>query len=179
MTATQQSQLIIEAAGNFLSGKDTNPCGGQLDGQGDAVHPANDRLDRPRAEGDRRQPRRTAQALLRATAGQAGEKASEARERAEESLASLRERLADLEGVDAVEDAVASYYRSIRFTEQFAAAVRRKLHETLADQTMAAKLLRDQIAAIRTRTHAPFNVNFFCHMHPRPNPERQARWRSS
>ena len=36
--------------------------------------------------------------------------------------------------------------------------------------------LRDQIAAIRTRTHAPFNVNFFCHVHPRPNPEGQARW---
>jgi nitronate monooxygenase len=29
--------------------------------------------------------------------------------------------------------------------------------------------LRDQIAAIRARTHAPFNVNFFCHVHPRPN----------
>jgi ElaB/YqjD/DUF883 family membrane-anchored ribosome-binding protein len=40
-----------------------------------------------------------AEALLRATAGQAGEKASEARERAEESLASLRERLTDMEGV--------------------------------------------------------------------------------
>ena len=36
--------------------------------------------------------------------------------------------------------------------------------------------LRDQIAAIRARTHAPFNVNFFCHVHPRPNPEGQARW---
>src|SRR5271166_4171125 len=36
--------------------------------------------------------------------------------------------------------------------------------------------LRDQIAAIRTRTHAPFNVNFFCHVHSRPNPEAQARW---
>ncbi len=46
MTATQQSQMIIEAAGDFLSGKDTNPCRGQLDSQGDAVHPANDRLDR-------------------------------------------------------------------------------------------------------------------------------------
>jgi hypothetical protein len=46
VTATQQSQLIIEAAGNFLSGKNTNPCRGQLDSQGDAVHPANDRLDR-------------------------------------------------------------------------------------------------------------------------------------
>ena len=34
MTATQQSQMIIEAVGNFLSGKNTNPCRGQLDGQG-------------------------------------------------------------------------------------------------------------------------------------------------
>ena len=46
MTAAQQSQMIIEAAGNFLSGKNTHPCRGQLDSQGDAVHPANDRLDR-------------------------------------------------------------------------------------------------------------------------------------
>ena len=46
MTATQQSQLIIEAAGDFLSGKDTHPCRGQLDSQRDAVHPANDGLDR-------------------------------------------------------------------------------------------------------------------------------------
>ena len=46
MTATQQSQLIIEPVGNFLGGKDTNPCRGQLDSQGDAVHPANDRLNR-------------------------------------------------------------------------------------------------------------------------------------
>jgi len=38
-----------------------------------------------------------AEALLKATAGQAGEKAAEARERAEESLASLRGRLEDLE----------------------------------------------------------------------------------
>jgi ElaB/YqjD/DUF883 family membrane-anchored ribosome-binding protein len=38
-----------------------------------------------------------AEALLRATAGQAGEKAQEAREKAEESLQSLRERLSDLE----------------------------------------------------------------------------------
>ena len=46
MTATQQSQMIIEAAGDFLSGKNTNPCRGQLDSQGNAVHPANDRLNR-------------------------------------------------------------------------------------------------------------------------------------
>jgi ElaB/YqjD/DUF883 family membrane-anchored ribosome-binding protein len=38
-----------------------------------------------------------AEALLRATAGQAGEKASEAREKAEESLRALRDRLDDLQ----------------------------------------------------------------------------------
>jgi nitronate monooxygenase len=36
--------------------------------------------------------------------------------------------------------------------------------------------LGDQIGTIRTRTRALFNVNFFCHMHPRSNPEGQARW---
>jgi hypothetical protein len=46
MTATQQPQTIIEATGNFLSGKITNPCRGQLDSQGDAVHPADDHLNR-------------------------------------------------------------------------------------------------------------------------------------
>ena len=48
--------------------------------------------------------------------------------------------------IEDVEDAVAHHYGSIRFTEQFAMAMRAKLHETLDDQTMAAKLLRDQIA---------------------------------
>ena len=46
MTATQQSQMIIEAVGDFRGGKDTHPRRGQLDSQRDAVHPANDRLDR-------------------------------------------------------------------------------------------------------------------------------------
>jgi nitronate monooxygenase len=36
--------------------------------------------------------------------------------------------------------------------------------------------LRDQIAEIRRRTPAPFNVNFFCHVPPKPDPKRQARW---
>jgi ElaB/YqjD/DUF883 family membrane-anchored ribosome-binding protein len=38
-----------------------------------------------------------AEALLRATAGQAGEKASEAREKAQESLQSLRDRLEEMQ----------------------------------------------------------------------------------
>jgi ElaB/YqjD/DUF883 family membrane-anchored ribosome-binding protein len=40
-----------------------------------------------------------AEALLRATANQAGEKASEAREKAEESLQALRDRLDDMQDV--------------------------------------------------------------------------------
>jgi len=46
VTTTQQPQMIIEAAGDFLRRKNTNPCRGQLDSQGDAIHPANDRLNR-------------------------------------------------------------------------------------------------------------------------------------
>ncbi len=37
--------------------------------------------------------------------------------------------------------------------------------------------LREQIAAVRQATNAPFNVNFFCHVEPAPNPEAEARWR--
>ena len=38
--------------------------------------------------------------------------------------------------------------------------------------------LREQIATVRSATSAPFNVNFFCHAEPRPNPETEARWRN-
>ncbi|MFZ0600701.1 MAG: nitronate monooxygenase, partial [Roseiarcus sp.] len=37
--------------------------------------------------------------------------------------------------------------------------------------------LRDQIAAIRQATDAPFNVNFFTHGEPKSDPEIEARWR--
>ena len=36
--------------------------------------------------------------------------------------------------------------------------------------------LREQIVEIRARTSAPFNVNFFCHIPPTPDPARQAGW---
>ena len=36
--------------------------------------------------------------------------------------------------------------------------------------------LREQIAEVRARTRAPFNVNFFCHAPPAPDPARQAAW---
>src|SRR6478736_4468368 len=38
--------------------------------------------------------------------------------------------------------------------------------------------LREQIAAVRNATSAPFNVNFFCHVEPTPDPEVEARWRN-
>ena len=37
--------------------------------------------------------------------------------------------------------------------------------------------LREQIAAVRRETNAAFNVNFFCHAEPKPDPEIEARWR--
>src|SRR5579872_4974060 len=38
--------------------------------------------------------------------------------------------------------------------------------------------LREQIATVRKATDAPFNVNFFCHAEPKPDPEVEARWRN-
>jgi nitronate monooxygenase len=38
--------------------------------------------------------------------------------------------------------------------------------------------LREQIALVRRETNASFNVNFFCHAEPEPNPEIESRWRN-
>jgi nitronate monooxygenase len=38
--------------------------------------------------------------------------------------------------------------------------------------------LRDEIGAIAARTSNPYNVNFFCHTPPAPDPERHDRWRA-
>jgi nitronate monooxygenase len=39
--------------------------------------------------------------------------------------------------------------------------------------------MRDEIAAIRSGTTAPYNVNFFCHTMPAPNDDREAAWRAT
>ena len=39
--------------------------------------------------------------------------------------------------------------------------------------------LRAELAAVRAGTSRPFNVNFFCHVSPEPNDEREARWRQT
>ena len=42
---------------------------------------------------------------------------------------------------------------------------------------LTADRLREQIATVRNAANAPFNVNFFSHAEPAPNPEAEARWR--
>jgi nitronate monooxygenase len=41
---------------------------------------------------------------------------------------------------------------------------------------LTADALRREIAAIRSRTDRPFNVNFFCHEEPRRDAQREAAW---
>ena len=41
---------------------------------------------------------------------------------------------------------------------------------------LTPKMLREQIAAVRAQTAAPFNVNFFTHMPPRPDANVQRGW---
>ncbi len=39
--------------------------------------------------------------------------------------------------------------------------------------------LRAELTAITDRTSQPYNVNFFCHTPPAPDPEREAAWRTA
>jgi len=39
--------------------------------------------------------------------------------------------------------------------------------------------IRQELAAIRAQTAKPFNVNFFCHAQPTPDPDRDANWRAT
>jgi nitronate monooxygenase len=39
--------------------------------------------------------------------------------------------------------------------------------------------MRKELAAIKTQTTGPFNVNFFCHTQPEPSAEREALWRAA
>ena len=50
---------------------------------------------------------------------------------------------------------------------------------SLACAALGPQQLRDEITAIRARTQAPFNVNFFCHTPPAPDAEVDARWRAA
>src|SRR5262245_42718294 len=37
--------------------------------------------------------------------------------------------------------------------------------------------IRKEVTTIRAQTTRPFNVNFFCHVPPVPDPKREAAWR--
>jgi nitronate monooxygenase len=39
--------------------------------------------------------------------------------------------------------------------------------------------MRDELAAMRSGTTRPYNVNFFCHTMPAPNDDREAAWRAT
>src|SRR5688500_4452848 len=39
--------------------------------------------------------------------------------------------------------------------------------------------MRSEVAAIKAQTTKPFNVNFFCHAQPEPDPEQEAIWRKA
>lgn len=43
--------------------------------------------------------------------------------------------------------------------------------------TLGIDAMRKELAAIRSQTTKPFNVNFFCHVQPEPDLAREAAWR--
>lgn len=44
---------------------------------------------------------------------------------------------------------------------------------------LTPEVLRAELAALTAQTCRPYNVNFFCHIPPAPDPEREARWRAA
>jgi nitronate monooxygenase len=42
-----------------------------------------------------------------------------------------------------------------------------------------AEAMRKELATIQAQTTKPYNVNFFCHQPPTPDPERETTWRSA
>ncbi len=50
---------------------------------------------------------------------------------------------------------------------------------SLPSALLSADGLRAELTAIRDRTRGPVNVNFFCHVPPTPDAEREAAWRAA
>lgn len=50
---------------------------------------------------------------------------------------------------------------------------------SLPGALLSAEALRNELVAIRAQTDKPYNVNFFCHTTPVPDPDREARWRDA
>jgi nitronate monooxygenase len=43
---------------------------------------------------------------------------------------------------------------------------------------LSPETLRQELTALRAQTSRPYNVNFFCHVPPLPNAERETQWRA-
>lgn len=50
---------------------------------------------------------------------------------------------------------------------------------SLAAATLSPEALRSELNTIVTQTSGPYNVNFFCHIPPVPDPRREAAWRAA
>lgn len=50
---------------------------------------------------------------------------------------------------------------------------------SLPGAMLSPDALRQELAAIRAQTTLPYNVNFFCHAQPVPDPAREAAWRAA
>nr|WP_315427256.1 nitronate monooxygenase [uncultured Albidiferax sp.] len=44
---------------------------------------------------------------------------------------------------------------------------------------LSLDVLREELEKIRAHTHQPYNVNFFCHTQPQPDPAREAAWHAT
>src|SRR5687767_15220046 len=44
---------------------------------------------------------------------------------------------------------------------------------------LSVEAMRKELAAIRAATDRPYNVNFFCHVPPVPDADREAAWRKA
>jgi nitronate monooxygenase len=44
---------------------------------------------------------------------------------------------------------------------------------------LSPESMRKELSAIRSKTNRPFNVNFFCHTPPQPDPGRESAWRAA
>jgi nitronate monooxygenase len=44
---------------------------------------------------------------------------------------------------------------------------------------LTVEAMRNELTALRAGTRNPYNVNFFCHASPTPQPEREAAWRKT
>jgi nitronate monooxygenase len=45
--------------------------------------------------------------------------------------------------------------------------------------TLSTEAMRKELTTIRAKTSKPYNVNFFCHTEPKPDPARETAWRAS